>query len=330
LGFIKPAMACGLDRGVRIVRNGFLAPHRRFSSPGIFSLFFLSVILFCGAGAFAHAEMPQEPPDRIISLAPSPTEILFALGLGEKVVGVTRYCDYPESAKAITKVGGFFDPNYERIVALQPDLLILLTSHRDAKRELGKMGIRTLTVPHKRIGDIHEAIRLIGAACGAKTRAAGLVEDLTGRTQAVHRAVEGRHRPRVLICIGRDTESGQLAGMYMAGRNGFYDELIELAGAVNAYENETIAYPQLAAEGVIQLDPEVIIDLLSDIRPRGKSAEEIVRQWHQLRLVTAVRTGRVHAVVGSHTLNPGPRYVQFLEQLTRLLHPEAFVTEGHP
>lgn len=290
----------------------------------------LTLTLLCGAVSSAHSHKLEKRPERVISLAPATTEILFALGLGSKLVGVTRYCDYPEPAKAIRRIGGFFDPNYEQIVALRPDLMILLTSHRDAQRELAKMGIPTLTVPHKTLDDIHEAIRLIGAACGARTRAAELVEELTNRTQAVYLAVDGCPRPRVLVCIERDTESGKLAGIYIAGRNGFYDEIIQLAGGVNVCKDGSVAYPQLSAEGVIQLDPEVIIDLVNHIKADGKAPKEIAQQWNQLRLVTAVREKQVHTVVGSHALSPGPRYVQFLEQLARLLHPEAFPKEGHP
>ena len=137
----------------------------------------LLLYLLCGflaAGLAGAAETPAY--QRIISLAPSLTEILYALDLGDRVVGVTRYCDYPEGALAKTKVGGLMDPNYEAMVALKPDLVILMTSHRDAKRELAKMGIATLTVPHQTIADIHESIQTIGKACGASQKAAELAK----------------------------------------------------------------------------------------------------------------------------------------------------------
>jgi iron complex transport system substrate-binding protein len=283
------------------------------------------VLLLCACLGCAPAEPERGQAQRIISLAPSTTEILFALELGDCVVGVTRYCDYPASADKIAKVGGYVDPNYEEIVALKPDLTILLTSHRDAKAELQKLGLRTLSTPHETIGDIHEAIRLIGEACNRKKQADTLLDRLTRRTQTVQKAVQGEQRPRVLICIGRDTRSGRLSGMYMAGRHGFYDEIIQMAGGVNAYDNEPVAYPQVSAEGVLQMNPDVIVDLVSPmIDPGEKAREDIEKQWRQLRMVAAVRTGRVHAVVGIHALRPGPRYAEFLEQLARLLHPDAF------
>jgi iron complex transport system substrate-binding protein len=291
-------------------------------------LWLLPVWIFLAALPVYSVEDATPTLQRIISMAPSTTEILFELGLGDKVVGVTRYCDYPPDATAIAKVGGYVDPNYEEILSLQPDLVILLTSHQDAKRELTKMGIRTATIPHKTVGDIHEAILTIGETCHARKEATALLKEIDRRAEAIRRKVKDKPTPSVLICIGRDTESGQLAGMYMAGKKGFYDEIIEAAGGRNAYEDEAVAYPQLSAEGVIELNPDVIVDLASHINPNGKTADEISSQWDRLRPVAAVRGGRVHVILGNHALRPGPRYVQFLEQLARFLHPDAFIQKG--
>jgi iron complex transport system substrate-binding protein len=289
---------------------------------------FILTCLLALSVLFSSATATSGPPARIVSMAPSTTEILFALGLGDKVIGVTRYCDYPEAAKNIAKVGGYVDPSYEAILALKPDMVILLTSHQDAERELTKLKIPTLTIPHETVSGIHEAIRRIGAACGVEEKAAAILDSLEQRTEAVRKAVKDRPKPRVLVCIGRDTESGQLVGMYFAGQNGFYDEIIEMAGGVNAYQDATVAYPQLSAEGVVQLNPDVIVDLASHINPEGKTATQIAAQWDALRSVSAVRDKRIHVVVGNHALRPGPRYAEFLEELARLLHPECFAKEA--
>jgi len=284
------------------------------------------VLLLCSFVGCTHYEPDREHAQRIISLAPSTTEILFALGLGDRVVGVTRYCNYPPSTSEITRVGGYVDLNYEEIVLLRPDLTVLLTSHRDAKAELEQMGIRTLSTPHETIADIHQTIRMIGNACDRKDRAKSLLDELARRTQAVRDAVDGKQRPRVLICIGRDTQSGQMSGLYIAGRHGLYDEIIEMAGGVNAYQEEAVAYPQVSAEGVINMDPDVIIEIVSDVNPDADppTGTEIKQHWEQLRTIKAVREGQVHVVLGTHALHPGPRYVEFLEQVARLLHPDCF------
>ena len=267
---------------------------------------------------------PKAPPKRIVSMAPSITEVLFALGVGDRLVGDTRYCDYPAEAKKVAKIGGYMDPNYEAIVAQRPDLVVLLDSHKEAIERLQRMHIATLAVPHETVKDILDAITTIGDACGVPEKAKALREDLTRRTEAVRRAIAGKPRPRVLVCIGRDTDSGKLAGMYMAGRNDYYNEIIETAGGVNAYEGREVAFPQISAEGVIQIAPDVIIDLVAFVKSDSKTEDAIVKQWQQLKPVKAVRNGRVHVIVGTQALRPGPRYILFLEEVARILHPEAF------
>lgn len=263
---------------------------------------------------------PANPdPQRIVSMSPATTEILFALGLGDRVVGVTRYCDYPAETTTITKVGGYMDPNYEMIMTLAPDLVILLTSHDNARIAFKKLGIVTLTTEHRTITDIHQSIRLIGDTCGAGDRADAILEDLEQRTRALQQHPSGGRQPRVLICIERDTKSGRLTSMFMAGRNDFYDEIIVLAGGINAYRGTTIAFPQLSAEGVIHLNPDVIIDLVSPFKPGDTPPEKIRQQWNRLSMITAVRRKQVYTIVGYHALRPGPRYILFLAELAALL-----------
>jgi iron complex transport system substrate-binding protein len=284
----------------------------------------LGCVLLAWLGCSPPSPHVSAVPRRIVSLAPNTTEVLFALGLGNRVVGVTRYCDYPPETAAIAKVGGFVDPSYEEIVALRPDLVILVSAHRDAKRELEKLGLPTLTTPHETIADIHESIRLIGAACGVAPQATALLANLRAREQAIRRAVEGRPKPRVLVCPDRDVTSGQLAGLYVAGRHTFYGEVLEAAGGENAIAGETVAYPELSAEGVVGINPDVILDVTSRMKPGTPAPAVMVHQWDRLRSVTAVREHAVHVIVSDYALRPGPRYVQFLEEMARLLHPEAF------
>jgi iron complex transport system substrate-binding protein len=273
------------------------------------------------------ADADPETPRRIISMAPSTTEILFALGLGDRVAGVSRFCDYPEAVPAIREIGGYMDPDYEAIVRLQPDLVILLVSHQDAKKELAKLAVPVLTVPQETIAGIHEAIRRIGDACGAAEKAETLLRDLRERTEKIKSAVHEKKKPRVLLCIGRDTQSGRMASMFMAGRKTFYDEIIRIAGGINALSDAMALYPQFSAEGVIQVNPDVIIDLAGRVAPGGKSAADIAAQWDRLHVLKAVKQDQVHVITGDHALRPGPRYIRLLEELAPILHPEAFNKE---
>lgn len=279
-------------------------------------------LFFFAAGCSARETGPSErSPRRIISLAPSTTEIVYALGVGDRLVGVTRYCDHPPAATNITKVGGYLDPSYETLIALRPDLTILLDVHEAVKAQLEKARLPTLLVPNRTVGDVHDAIRLIGEACGARTRADALLTDLNERTLAVSRAVLGRDRPRVLLCIGRDIGAGRLTGAYVAGSGGFHDQILRLAGGSNAHTGRFVAYPRLSAEGILRLDPDIIIDLLGEMRPGGETVVEVMRQWRTLEGLGAVRNGRIHLIVGDQALRPGPRYILCLEAMARLLHP---------
>jgi iron complex transport system substrate-binding protein len=277
-------------------------------------------MLAMSAGAAPETNLLFQTPIRIVSLAPNTTEILFALGMGERLVGVTRYCDYPPAALKITKIGGYVDPNYEAIVGLKPDLVVLLTSHQEPKRQLDQLRVRSVVVPHKSIQDIQDAIRIIGESSGKTNEAQSIIQDLNRRTQIVANAVDGKPRPRVLICIGRDTQSGQLTGIYAAGHEGFYDEIIQQAGGVNVYTNTQVPYPQLSAEGIVQLNPDVIVDIVSDMVSGGKTTGDVKAQWKQLGMVAAVQKNQICIVTGSHALRPGPRYIQFLEEMARILH----------
>lgn len=293
-----------------------------FTKINIKAVFTIVLLLLLPAAFGEQGDTNPPCPHRIVSLAPNTTEILFALGAGNCVVGVTRYCDYPPAAKEIAKIGGYVDPSYETIVSLKPDLVILLTAHRNIKVQLEKMKIRTLTVPHKTIGDIHDAIRLIGNATGKAKEAEKLIDDLNKRTQRIQKAIEKQPRSRVIVCIGRNMESSHLSGMCMAGHDEFYNEIINLAGGINVCDDHNVAYPMLSAEGVVQLNPDVIIDLPGN--SGEQSSVKIKNQWDQLNTVAAVRNKRVFVIVGNHALRPGPRYIDFLEQMAHMLHSDAF------
>jgi len=146
----------------------------------------------------AGAPVAQAAPQRLVSLAPSITEMVHALGLTDRLVGVSRFCDYPPTVAELTDVGGFTDPAYETIVRLAPDLVLLLDTHEKAIAELGALGIDTLALPHQTIADIHVALREIGAACGAARKAEALVDQLEARTAAVGVRVAQTAPPSVL------------------------------------------------------------------------------------------------------------------------------------
>ncbi len=261
--------------------------------------------------------------ERVVSMSPSTTEILFSLGLGGKVVGITRFCSYPPETGSIAKVGGFLDPNYEAVIALTPDLVILLPEQANIADYLDKLDINHITVDNKTIEDIYAAIITIGVQLGAASEAEKLVEEMRSRISQVSSRTEGLGRPRALISIGRAMGAGSLGKVYVAGKNTYYDELLSLAGGINACGERLKEYPMLSAEGIISLDPEVIIELVPDLKSIGASRNSILRDWDDVSPVTAVREGKLFILEGDYLHIPGPRVVMLLEDLAGILHPEA-------
>ena len=264
------------------------------------------------------------PYHRIISLSPGITETLFALGAGDRVVGVTRFCRYPPEARQKADVGGFADPNYEAIAALKPDIVLLLAVHDDVVRYLRELKIPYVTVRNEQVRDILDAIVTVGKVSGSEIRARELVEDISGRMEEIARKTEKTDRPRVLISIGRSPGSGSLGEVYVAGHHTFYDELITCAGGANAYSGYDIPYPALSAEGLMVLNPEIIIDLIPDLKERGLDEVDVRREWALITGIDAVKNGRIHVISADYAVIPGPRFILFLEDLARIFHPELF------
>lgn len=296
---------------------------------GLFTLLALaSIVGAYGFNPLAGQETPSTPApplvyQRIISLAPSITETLFALQLGAQVVGVTRYCDYPPQALSKPKVGGYLDPNMEAIVTLRPDLVITFPGHQTLQRRLDQLGIATLQVQHQKLEDILEAIHIIGAATGKEAEAAALLTALKRRVEAIKAKTAGLPRPRVLVTMGRPI-GNPLKEVFVAGAADPYDEMIRIAGGVNAYQGRFIRVPPLSAEGIIHLDPEVIIELVSDREAQKKdwSDTTLVQDWAGLSRVAAVKTGRIHLFADDFDTVPGPRFIQTLEKMAQVIHPE--------
>ncbi len=297
---------------------------RNLSLAVIIASLFLASCLLRGLVAEGHvADSKAATCERIVSMAPSITETLFALGLGPRVVGVTRYCNYPAEALKREKIGGFYDPNYEAIFSLDPDIVIMLPEHARARKIVSSMGIRTLVVSNKTVEDIIAGIDKIGRVCGEGDRAAEITKDLSKRIERIGRLTKGLPRPSVMISISRGMATENINNVYIAGRNGFYDELLELAGGVNVYRDESVRFPLLTREGIIALNPDVVLDLVPDVEEKGLDVSSIKREWRELRGVEAVKKGRVYVLGRDYVTVPGPRFILLLEDMVRAIHPEA-------
>ena len=258
-------------------------------------------------------------PQRLISLAPSNTEILFALGLGDKVVGVTDFCDYPEEAKAIEKVGGI-EPNLEKIVALGPDLVLAIggsPAQVEKATEMEKLGLTVLVLEPGDIEGIMANIELVGRATGAEKEASESVAELRKRFDDITtKAKEAGSRPKVFF----ELDATDPSKPYTPGPGSFIDALITLAGGSNIGAGAKMQWAQLSTEEIIAQDPEVIV--LGDAN-YGVTAE-MVKERPGWSVITAVKNGAIYPIDDILISRPGPRIIDGLEALARIIHPELF------
>lgn len=278
----------------------------------------------CGIEDMAPQSSPSaEIPERIVSMSPALTETLFALGLGDRLVGVTRFCLYPEEARQIPRVGGYLDPNWEAIVALEPDLVVLMESHGGAESRLAELGLRTIRVHQENVGEILSSFQHVAEVCGVASRGAALRAEVQGKLERIHSVLEGSPRPHAIVSVGRMAGSGRLTSVWAAGPGTFMDDALRLAGGINVVPGGLAgSYPEITEEGILQLDPDHIIDVIPELGESGLSAEAAQADWQSMEAVRAVREGRVHVIGGHYMSIPGPRVAEVVEAFARALHPE--------
>jgi iron complex transport system substrate-binding protein len=253
-------------------------------------------------------------PKRIISLAPNLTEILFALGLEESIIGVTTYCDFPAAALARERVGDTITPNVERIIALKPDLVVVTTSSQLERltRQLDSLSIPVYVTNPRTVREVAATIRQLGEVTGHGLRASELAAEMEGRIRRVEERVARLPRVRVLYLL-------QMDPLIVPGRQTFLNDLINLAGGESISGGEEADYPQFSRESVLVRAPEVI--LLPSGHGEGWVDEGGLRRL--LSRSPAVQANRVLKVEADLVDRPGPRIVDGLEQVAQALHPES-------
>lgn len=259
------------------------------------------------------------PPQRIISLGPSNTEVLYALGAGDRIVGVDDFSDYPPEAKEKKKVGAPFPSfNLEAIVALAPDL-VLSVPLVDFNDRLRQQGVQVLVLDPSTLDEIFDDIRVVGRVVGAGPRAEELVAEMKKRVEAVTEKVRGAPRVRAFY----EVDATDPTKPYTAGPGSFVHEMIVLAGGENVAADAQSPYPQFSLEQVVSRNPQVV--LLGDaLVPFNPQTPELVASRPGWGSIAAVKDNRLVAVDGDLTTRPGPRIVEGLEAIARALHPELF------
>lgn len=296
--------------------------------------FLCALVFLTGCTSVRHSVSVVEPAEkeadcrRIVSLSPSITETLYALGLGSSIVGVTRFCTYPKEAVKKASVGGYLDPSKEALLRLKPTIVMLRTEQRDLKRSLEQLKIQTHSVNHQTVEGILNSFQSIGETCHLNREADRLLKKTQQdiQTVAYHDGVEGmpkRKRPSVLLVLDRDFSVNELKQVFVAGQDGFYDWLIQHAGGEPVLSERKGFFP-VSVEGLYALNPDVIIELLPSL-PKAFSGRPMVSPWKKLTRLKAVQTNRVYTFRDDYMVIPGPRFVQILEQFAHVIHPEKAV-----
>ncbi len=259
------------------------------------------------------------PPQRIVSFTPGHTETLYALGVGDRVVVTDKFSDFPPENQPKAKLTTYPKPNLEELVSLRPDLLLVLTPGDEFLRQMDERGIPTLKLFPKTFEATLAEIELVGRVVGATERARALTSEMRARADAVKAKTKNATAVRVFY----ELDGSDPTKPFAAGPSGFFGDLVPLAGGANVFGDLPRPSGQVSTEQVVARDPEAIVLGDSDL-PYAPQSPELVRARPGWSQIAAVRSGRVYAL--SHALleRPGPRLIDGLEELAKLLHPELF------
>ena len=267
-------------------------------------------------GAAAGPSPQTRVPARIISLVPAVTEMLFAIGAGDRVVAVSSFDRFPPDIERLPRVGALLDPDVERILSLRPDLVVVYHSQKDLLTQLDRAKIPAFEYKHAGLADVTTTMRQLGDRVGSGQRAGQLAATIESRIKELRDRTAGRARPRTLVVFGRDAFA--LRGIFASGGRGFIHDMVTAAGADNVFADADRESVQASSEIIIARRPDVILELRADPIDAATEAKEL-RVWGALASVPAVREKRVHILADPRTVIPGPRVAEGIEVFWRAL-----------
>ncbi len=251
--------------------------------------------------------------ERIIALSPSINEILFALGTGDQVIANTEYCNFPQKAKTLPKVGGYFSPSLEKILSMHPSLVILQDNNADLDQKLKQLHIRTLTVKIDTYPSIRNSIREIAKAVDRTSEGEAIVRKLDQKLRSLDGIV---HNKSVLMVFGLNDDLSK--PIFVSGQNLYFDDIIRASGNRNALQSRRKGQPVLNLENIIALNPDIIVLLAPNARKFGYTPETLSRPWRELP-ITAARRGTIYVEEKDYSSNPSQRLELFLEDFKGFL-----------
>jgi len=270
-----------------------------------FSILFILLIFITNLCLFA---------ERIVTLAPAITEIVFKIGKGDNIVGDTKFCDYPEKAKKIKNVGGYMDTNIEILVSLKPDVVFLYPEQYNKLKFLENK-TKLIQLKHKSIKDILNSIKKISSALNIENKGNKLVSTIKKSLNKVHKKTKESKKKKTLMVLDHNPE--ELSNMYIVGKNDFLNQLLHIAGGINAYEGN-LSIPQVSVESIMQMKPEYIIEFSAFYQKLP--LKKIKNLWIKNRIIDKKHINNIKIVKNNFWLRPGPRITKIAEDLYDFLN----------
>jgi len=265
------------------------------------------------------AATTEATPHRIVSIIPAVTEMIFAIGEGSRVIGVSSYDRFPPQVERLDRVGGLLDPNVEKILSLKPDLVIVYATQAELKVRLAQASIPYYSYEHRELADVMQTIRAIGARIGAAPAANRLASDMDQQLDDVRRSVARLPKPKTLLVLGR--EPGSLRRINVSGGYGFLHDMLVTAGGVDAFGDVKQQSIDATTEMILGRQPEVILELRYGQQPAAAAIAREIRDWDAIASLPAVRSHRVYILSGDEFVVPGPRLVEATRRFADTLHP---------
>lgn len=254
---------------------------------------------------------------RVISFAPSITETIFAIGADKQLRAVTEFCHYPDGAINLPSIGGYYNPNYELVTSLQPDLVLLLAEHEQAQTRLNALGVKWLAVDHQTLGGIIHSFKIIGEALGKSTAGNQMAQTIENQISRIKKMIKGQPHPRVLVSVGRDLSNPYISSINAAGHGTMFDEIIKFSGGTNVVANIS-GYPVMSLEGIIGSAPDIIIELITSTESLTKAET----QWQEVLSYTPSRKAKVYIFSQDYAVIPGPRTGLLIRDVAQAIQPE--------
>ena len=257
---------------------------------------------------FSNPIFSDEPPKRILSLAPNITEMIYKIGAGDLLIGRTDYCLYPKAVAKVEKIGGYLNPDFEKMVSLQPDIVFMLPNG-ELERKLNRLNLKTFTLPDETVEDIILSIGALGRVLGHSETAELVVQGIQDTLEWVKNNAVGRYPVSTLLVVGR--EGGSLKSIYAAGKDTYLSEILELCGSRNIYEDVAPRYFDVSKEDLVYRNPDTILEFRIIASEQAETeVAQLKEDWKPLSTINAVRYEQIHIFTDRYFIIPGPRIGQ--------------------